>query len=616
VSRPGIDLGPAGPEPPRRLPGWTVAALGGLLLLPPPWFGLAIAGLVGVAAFRAGARRVAARRRAADRARDGAVALGRDRAGRAVRLEDRQLAAHGVILGASGAGKSTTLLRVLGDRVARGLPVVALDLKGSPAFAQVLAGAAAQAGRPCLVWSLDGDTHWNPLAHGNPTELKDKLIATERFTEPHYRRAAERYLQTALTVLGARHPRRAPTLGEVVALCEPRRLAAAARTLPGPLRERVTDYVAAMSPDQVSAVRGLGTRLAIITESHVGRLLEPPAAGAGPALDLRAALRGEIVAVFSLNSSTYGSLAAQIGTMAVQDLVGAAGARLAAPDAVGPGGTYTRGASAGPTAAAGSTPSGLVAIDEFSALGADQVLALFARGREARVSVLLATQELTDLDRAARGLRDQVIGNTALKIVHRQDVPASAHAVAQMVGSERVWQETRQFGATGGRGAIGPRGTRREVERFRIHPDAIASLPTGAAVLITKVPRAEVRVVQVAPLTVAGNGPASGGLAPPQRTLPPSVAPPASARERDNRTGTLRPAPRPTGRPPSAPRPRDIAASEGAGPARQREQGPPSSAPARGGHSTSPARGDPKRGGPERGASKRGGPERGGSELG
>ena len=73
----------------------------------------------------------------------------------------------------------------------------------------------------------------------------------------------------------------------------------------------------------------------------------------------------------------------------------------------------------------------MVAIDEFSALGSDNVLALLARGREAGVGVLLATQELADLDRAARGLRDQVLGNTAVKIAHRQDVPESAETVAR-----------------------------------------------------------------------------------------------------------------------------------------------------------------------------------------
>ena len=122
--------------------------------------------------------------------------LGADERGRLVRLGDDELSAHGLILGASGAGKTTTLLTILTDQIRRGRPVVAIDMKGSPAFVRVLAESAAAAGRPITVWTLDGGAHWNPLAHGNATELKDKLIATERFTEPHYQRAAERYIQT------------------------------------------------------------------------------------------------------------------------------------------------------------------------------------------------------------------------------------------------------------------------------------------------------------------------------------------------------------------------------------------------------------------------------------
>ena len=158
----------------------------------------------------------------------------------------------------------------------------------------------------------------------------------------------------------------------------------------------------------MSAIRGLGTRLAIISESHTGRFLSPSQAPGGRLIDIRTALAGDEVVLFSLNSSTYGKLAAQIGTLVVQDLVTAAGHNLT---------TGAAEARAGPA---------IIGIDEFSALGADNVIALLARGREAGVSVLLATQELADLDRAARGLRDQVLGNTAVKIAHRQDVPASA----------------------------------------------------------------------------------------------------------------------------------------------------------------------------------------------
>ena len=470
---------------PRR-PYWLLPVGMALLLL--PWaltnvvLVAAVAGAAGVSAIGA-ARARRARAAATERAED-AVVLGADASGEPVLLHDGQLSAHGLILGASGAGKSTTLLAILTEHIRRGRPVVAIDMKGSPAFADELARAAAAAGRPFRAWTLDGPEHWNPLQHGNATELKDKLIATERFTEPHYQRAAERYVQTVLQVLADAHPDRAATLDEVVGLMDPRRMAVVLRRVPNERAERVLDYLAGLTPDQLSAIRGMGTRLAIISESHTGPFLSP---GPERTIDLHEALAGKEVVLFSLNSSVYGKLAAQLGTLAIQDLVTAVGHRLELPRS--------------------ARQQALVGIDEFSALGADNVISLLARGREAGVSGLLATQELADLDRAARGLRDQVVGVTAVKLVHRQDVPASAQTIAEMAGTQKVWEQTYRVGG----GLLGrydtSRGTRREVEQFVVHPNEIRTLPTGHAVVITKLPPAGVRTVRVRP-------PARGGPAP------------------------------------------------------------------------------------------------------
>jgi conjugal transfer pilus assembly protein TraD len=452
-----------------------VALLFGLMILPAH---LRVAGLLATVAASIGlpAARRLWNRRAPAAARDGsaAILIGTDAHGRPVTLTDRQMSAHGLILGASGAGKTTTLLSILTANVRRGMPVIAIDLKGSPSFARELADAAARSRRRLRVWSPDGPDHWNPLQHGNATELKDKLIATERFTEPHYQRAAERYLQSALKVLLEAHPGRAPTLEEVVRLMEPAHLAGLVRRMPGDLAEATTDYLETLTRDQLSAIRGLGTRLAIISESHVGPYLMPSDAGT---IDLRSALEGEDVVLFSLNSSRYGSLSAQIGTIAVQDLVAAVGHRLTEH---------------------GQTQA-LIGIDEFSALGSDNVISLMARGRESGVSVILATQELADLDRAARGLRDQVMGNTAFKIAHRQDVPSSAAMVAEMVGTEKVWEPTYRIGPGPLGGHDRGRGSRRQVEQFVVHPNEVKRLRTGEGIMITKTPVARARKVQVTP---------------------------------------------------------------------------------------------------------------------
>jgi hypothetical protein len=455
-----------------------------LMLSPPVWVTVAmLSGAIGVAVVLS-ARRVARARSGQAAVLGDGVALGTDANGRHVVLSDQQLSAHGLILGASGAGKSTTLLRILSDRIAGNRPVIAIDMKGSPSFAGELRAAAAAAGRPFVLWSIDGPNHWNPLSNGNPTELKDRLIATERFSEPHYKRAAERYAQMALGVLAQTHPGRPPTLAEVVTAMDPRRMPRMLRDLPRPVAAQVQDYLAELTPDQVSAVKGLRTRLALMAESAAGPFLEPARDAAGH-VDLRAALSGDSVVLFSLNSARYPSLAAQLGTMVVQDLVSATGERL----------TEAKGAP---------LPAALIGIDEFSALGSDHLVALVARGREPGLSVVVATQEFADMDRAAPGLRDQLLGNAAVKIIHRQDVPDSALTAAQLAGTEQVWERTIQ---TGG-GLLGRydtrRSSRRQVERFVVHPNQIKRLTTGEAILITKQPSAQTRAMRVRPPQRAG----------------------------------------------------------------------------------------------------------------
>ena len=61
----------------------------------------------------------------------------------------------------------------------------------------------------------------------------------------------------------------------------------------------------------------------------------------GRRVDVQAALEGRQVVLFSLNSSIYGKLSAQLGTLAIQDLVTASGHRL---DQAGDGVAHTSGA--------------------------------------------------------------------------------------------------------------------------------------------------------------------------------------------------------------------------------------------------------------------------------
>jgi hypothetical protein len=400
-----------------------------------------------------------------------------DERGRTVRVADEHLAGHTLIVGATGSGKTTTLLVILAAAIRRGHPVVMVDLKGDPALLGQLRACARRAGRPFSSWSIDGGAAWNPLAAGNPTELKDKLVGLEEWTEPHYRRAAERYLQAVFTVLA--HRGHTPDLERVVELMAPGALNGELRHLPEALAQRIGAYLDGLAADQHSAIRGLATRLAVISESVAGPYLG--ANGTGPVIDLRATLRDGGVVAFSLNSSTYGELAAHLGALVIQDLKTAAGDLLHAPAAL----------------------PAYIAIDEFSALGADHLLALLARARGAGIRVLLCTQELADLDRAAEGFRDQVLGNTATKLAHRQDVPPSADTLAAIAGTRQIWHRTYQTDALLGGAGIADTdtgmGTKRLADEYRVHPNTLKTLRTGEAILIRKHPKPDTRVIRVIP---------------------------------------------------------------------------------------------------------------------
>ncbi len=480
------------PRPPSRFT-WRrtrwLALLGVLAFTPGVVAATAlILGSAGWVTFRL-VQRAARRREAQARLTDPRwIQLGHDTGGRPIGLHEEQLGAHGLILGASGSGKSTTLVAITSQQILAGRPVIVVDLKGSRELEGELGAAARAAGRRLRVWTPDGLEHWNPLAHGNATELKDKLISTERFSEPHYQRAAERYVQTALQVMAELEPGREPGLSRLVELLEPRRLQNEARRLSPARAAHVQEYVQSLGRDQESAVRGLASRLAVISESHTGRFLEPDP----DAIDLRRSLDGADVVLFSLNASTYGRLSAQLGALAVQDLVSAAGARERSANR--------------------ELVPATVAIDEFSGLGADHVMALISRGRSAGISVLLATQELADLDRVARGFRQQVIGSTAVKIAHRQDGAESAWEVARLSGSEKTWEHSwsqPEAPFTGGRRA-GGRVSSQLVDRYQVDPAVVQTLGTGEAVLITKLPRSETRLTRIQRLSLGAPAPDRG----------------------------------------------------------------------------------------------------------
>ena len=101
---------------------------------------------------------------------------------------------HTLVLGATRSGKTVTMTWLAVRAVQRGMGAIVVDPKGDRDLCLRLHDAALA--RRDAVRRVDsaGPSIYNPYARGSETEIADKVLAGERFTEPHYLRQAQRYL--------------------------------------------------------------------------------------------------------------------------------------------------------------------------------------------------------------------------------------------------------------------------------------------------------------------------------------------------------------------------------------------------------------------------------------
>jgi type IV secretory pathway TraG/TraD family ATPase VirD4 len=245
---------------------------------------------------------------------------------------------------------------------------------------------------------------------------------------------------------------------------EPMRLEVAARRLPEADAGATFAYLDSLTARQQRDLAGTRDRLAILAESDAGRWLDPATSAAVP-FELLDAVRERAVVYFRLDADRRPLLGQMLGAAIVQDLLTTVSALQVEPIAT------------------------IVVIDEFSAVAAEHVGRLFGRARSAGMSMVLGTQELSDLRLPGRaGLADQVLGNVGALIAHRQVVPDSAGLIADVAGSQGGWVTAQRPGGEG---------TRTRVRVPAVHPDQIKALPRGYAVVVVPGGSQPVRLTRV-----------------------------------------------------------------------------------------------------------------------
>lgn len=401
-------------------------------------------------------------------------------------LSEGQLNHHVHVVGASGYGKTVLLTHIIKQRIDNGRGMLFIDLKADMETLLKLSGYVVEADRinDLRIFSLTEEEMsipYNLISDGTATQLRDRIMMSLNWSEEFYKNQSGSFLLKLLIGLCWLRDQQKlifhlGTLLDCVNSAEKIEdlagLIPETELKPRSMLENCFEFL--KQPDNFKSLQGLRSQLENIALSDFGDLV----CTTHPGINLfEAVMTNKIVMVF-LDSRRYSETAKVIGRLILQDLK-AVSARVDAE-----------------VSKTDRKPFSVI-IDEFADLATEDFISFLDRARSASMSIVVAHQEICDLERISPEFAGRLMGNTSTLYAFLQKRPESAEMIAGMAGTRKAWKETVQsekfFGidvATGGKSL-------REVEEFNIHPNLIKSLRVGKCVCIKKYPVSRSYLVNV-----------------------------------------------------------------------------------------------------------------------
>jgi len=381
-----------------------------------------------------------------------------------------ELQRHVAVVGATGSGKTTTLARCIDAALDAGWPVLVIDAKGGR-LADVITRLGTRHGCPAQIWlpGRVGSCTYD-ICDGEPNAVGNRLVgAFEHGIEGQvFRNLAQ--AMVPLVIRALRESGQRCDLDTLRYSLERAHLVGLARRMVDPV---LKNELLALRDDDLhrKTLSGLVGRLRALRYGLFGNWLLP----SDHSLDLAACLSQPGVTYLGLPATAASEDVALVARVLVQHLKQIA-YRALWSSAHGPA---------------------LLVFDEFVSLHeAGQLVDLLLQAREARLAVIVSTQQLP----RGHALRHSVLGAGSL-IVHQVGSPADADVLAQALGTRNGPEVVRQIG-TGVDGS----GVRRLVRRrqsYLVGPDQLARLPVGQAAVCVRFGHQRLGLVQVDPLQLA-----------------------------------------------------------------------------------------------------------------
>jgi hypothetical protein len=385
--------------------------------------------------------------------------------GSTFQLKLAELERHVTLIGTTGSGKTTTLTRLMDGAMRAGWSVLVVDAKGGR-LASVCRALAVAHGQRARVWLPgDADSRTYDLCAGEPSAVSNRLVgAFDHGREGQvYRNLSQAIVPLAVKALV--ESGQACTLDSLrYSLDETHLAGLARRTADADLQTELLTIV--NNPLHRATLSGIAGRLRTLRYGVFGPWLLP----SDRTLNIRECLQSPCLTYMGLPATAASEDVALVGRVLIQHL------KQMAYD-----GLWSE-----------APHPGLVLFDEFASLGdATQLVDLLLQAREARLAVVISTQQLP---RESVLLRKALLGAGVL-IVHQVGAPEDADAMARALGSRTGSEITRLIHL----GPTGPsvRRVLRSREAFLISPDELSRLGVGEAALSVRFGEQRLAVVQI-----------------------------------------------------------------------------------------------------------------------
>jgi conjugal transfer pilus assembly protein TraD len=367
-----------------------------------------------------------------------------------------------LLLGTTGSGKTITLRRFYQRAMQKKYPLIIVDGKPTQKSVEWVMKGAQQQGQPFYGFNCAKYHHYNPLAQGGHTELKDKIISLkDHWESDYYKKIAEDYLQTTFEAL--LNSGQSFDLKKVTQCLDYTVLAALLRRLND---KELIARVQQLEKYPLKDISGLQAHLNLLIHSEVGKYFEQNT----HEFCLSSIIKENAIAYFAFPALRFLEFAPVLGKLIINDMKA----------------VIDREESAKPI---------FTIFDEFSVFAGKQVLNLVNMGREKGIHAVFGTQGLADLDDVTPAFKNQMLNCANTLICHRLNDQESAETISTWIGTEDSFDVTAQITAHQGHASAGSISRNRS---FIVHPDDIKQhLATGEAYYVSKVNRFQMEKIKV-----------------------------------------------------------------------------------------------------------------------